>query len=423
MVLVLTDHFTRWKDAIAVPDGASETVARVLDSQIFAYFGLPERIHTDQGAQFESALFQELCALWGVQKSRTTAYHPQGNGVVERGNKELGDSLRALLLNRAEEDWDLLLPQIMRSIRATPHSTTHETANYMMFGRELKLPGTLTQPSLEEFSSRTEFVSQVQQRLQDAHEYLRHQQGLIRTSDEQQAPRFQVGDLVWLQNKRFKKGTTPKLQPKFTGPYTVEAAMENHTYKISSRGKTSVENESRLKLYSPTTSEWGQAPKRIEPTRQPPRPGPKKSSPSAVNTEPLLMPSPENLEVIPRESSPTPATNQQPPEPTTALDLNDDHDDVNPEPPPAPDIITETTSTRPQRQRKAREFPGYVLYHVQTKSKTNQCLIKTAPQDEPVIPARVHSSSMLEINPAADELDDLQQLEWKLPPAKLSVIY
>jgi len=133
------------------------------------------------------------------------------------------------------------------------------------------------------------------------------------------------------------------------------------------------------------------------------------------------MPSPENLEAIPRESSPTPATNQQPPEPTTALDLNDDHDDVNPETPPAPDIITE--ATRPQRQRKAREFPGYVLYHVQTKSKTNQCLIKTAPQDEPVIPARVHSSSMLGINPAADEPDDLQQLEWKLPPAKLSVIY
>ena len=124
MVLVLTDHFTRWKDTIAITDGTSEMVAQVLDSRIFAYFGLPERIHTDQGAQFESVLFKELCSLWGVQKSRTTAYHPQGNGVVERGNKELGDGLRALLLNRAEEDWDLLLPQIMRSIRATPHSTT-----------------------------------------------------------------------------------------------------------------------------------------------------------------------------------------------------------------------------------------------------------------------------------------------------------
>jgi len=64
MVLVLTDHFTRWKDAIAVPDGASETVARVLDSQIFAYFGLPERIHTDQGAQFDQ-LYSKNCVLYG----------------------------------------------------------------------------------------------------------------------------------------------------------------------------------------------------------------------------------------------------------------------------------------------------------------------------------------------------------------------
>ena len=104
MILVLTDHFSRWKDAIPLPDGTAETVARALDERIFAYFGLPERIHSDQGAQFESVMFQELCQLWGVQKSRTTAYHPQGNGVVERGNKELGDGLRALLVHRAEED-------------------------------------------------------------------------------------------------------------------------------------------------------------------------------------------------------------------------------------------------------------------------------------------------------------------------------
>ena len=61
----------------------------------------------------------ELCALWGVQKSHTTPYHPQAYGVVERGNRDLGDMLRSMLLGKKEEDWDLLLSQIMRTIRAS----------------------------------------------------------------------------------------------------------------------------------------------------------------------------------------------------------------------------------------------------------------------------------------------------------------
>ena len=86
----------------------------------------------------------ELCDIWGIQKTRTTPYHPQGNGVVERGNKDLGDALRSLLLHRDDTDWDILLPQIMRSIRSSPHSVTGETPNFLMFGRELALPDTLT---------------------------------------------------------------------------------------------------------------------------------------------------------------------------------------------------------------------------------------------------------------------------------------
>jgi len=99
-ILVLTDHFTRWADALAIPDASVPTVARVLDQNMFCYFGLPEQLHSDQGAQFQSQLLSDLCRLWEVNKSWTTPYHPQGNGVVERNNRMLGDSLRSLLLNR-----------------------------------------------------------------------------------------------------------------------------------------------------------------------------------------------------------------------------------------------------------------------------------------------------------------------------------
>ena len=62
----------------------------------------------------------ELCTLWGVRKSHITPHHPQANGVVKRGNRDLGDMLRSLLIGQDEENWDLLLPQIMRTIRASP---------------------------------------------------------------------------------------------------------------------------------------------------------------------------------------------------------------------------------------------------------------------------------------------------------------
>jgi len=94
-ILVLTDHFTRWADALAIPDESAPTVARASDQYVFCYLGLPEQIHTDQGAQFQSQLMGDLCRIWGVNQSRTTPYHPQGNRVVEGNNRMLGDASKA----------------------------------------------------------------------------------------------------------------------------------------------------------------------------------------------------------------------------------------------------------------------------------------------------------------------------------------
>ena len=60
-ILVLTDHFTRWQDALPIPDGTAPVVAEALESRVFSYLGIPEQIHSDQGSQFESGLMQELC--------------------------------------------------------------------------------------------------------------------------------------------------------------------------------------------------------------------------------------------------------------------------------------------------------------------------------------------------------------------------
>jgi len=63
-ILVLTEHFTRWADALAILNASAPTVAGVLDQRVFCYFGLPEQLHLDQGSQFQSQLMSDLCRLW-----------------------------------------------------------------------------------------------------------------------------------------------------------------------------------------------------------------------------------------------------------------------------------------------------------------------------------------------------------------------
>jgi len=79
-VLVVTDHFTKMAHAFLCPNQSLKAVAHQLWHNYFCIYGFPKRLHSDQGANFESALIAELLAVSGVQKSHTTPYHPMGNG-------------------------------------------------------------------------------------------------------------------------------------------------------------------------------------------------------------------------------------------------------------------------------------------------------------------------------------------------------
>lgn len=82
-VLVLTDVFSKYTLAVPTRDQHASTVAQVLVTEWFSKFGVPARIHSDQGRNFESTLIRQLCSLYGIEKSRTTPYHPAGNGQCE----------------------------------------------------------------------------------------------------------------------------------------------------------------------------------------------------------------------------------------------------------------------------------------------------------------------------------------------------
>ena len=154
-----------------------------------------------------------------------------------------------------------MLPQLLRAFRGTPQTSTGETANMLMLGRELRLPDLLmSNPPPSDQQEHSEYVQRLVDRLEEAHALLREQQMTVRQDDGEEPPLFQTGDLVLVQNTRRRKGENPKLQPKFVGPYEVVAAFGNHTYQLERLGQTTTQNECRLKLYQACTERRGQAP-------------------------------------------------------------------------------------------------------------------------------------------------------------------
>ena len=94
-LLVIMDYFTNWCEAIPIKDQKASMVAPLLVNKIFSRFGPPTILHSDQGANLESNLMHEICDVMGVTKTRTTAYHPSGDGQVERQNRTLQAMLAA----------------------------------------------------------------------------------------------------------------------------------------------------------------------------------------------------------------------------------------------------------------------------------------------------------------------------------------
>ena len=103
-ILVVTDHFTKYSQAYPTRNQTVKMTAQVLYNNFIVHYGFPVRLHSDQGRNFESKVIKELCVLGGIEKSRTTPYHPMGNGQCERFNRTLLEMLGTLETDQ-KVDW------------------------------------------------------------------------------------------------------------------------------------------------------------------------------------------------------------------------------------------------------------------------------------------------------------------------------
>ena len=134
-ILVVTDIFSKWVEAFPLKGTDAHTLAVVLVNEIVCRYGVvPSVIHSDQGANFCSEVIRCLCNLLGIEQTQTSAYHPQGNGQVERFNRTLKNML-AKVTQQNQKDWDVHLPHVLFAYCTSIHESTGFSPYYINFGQ------------------------------------------------------------------------------------------------------------------------------------------------------------------------------------------------------------------------------------------------------------------------------------------------
>ena len=233
--VTLIDRYTRWTEAIPVPDISAATVAFAVYNSWISRFGVPESIVTDQGTQFESLLFTELSQLLGFQRFRTTSYNPKCNGMIERWHRTVKSSIMCY----DRPDWTRILPSILLGLRTTFSEELQTTPAELTFGYSLRVPGQFLDSSSTSFIPQSDFVKELKQHFDE-----------IRPTpaSKHDSPYYFVSkDLTSCSHVFMRTDAVRKsLQPPYTGPFKVINRTDKN-FNIEINGKISKISIDRLK--------------------------------------------------------------------------------------------------------------------------------------------------------------------------------
>ncbi|CAF4195533.1 unnamed protein product [Rotaria sp. Silwood2] len=215
-VLVITDYFTRYITAIALPNCTAESAARALFEEFFCRFGIPSVILSDQGKHFQNKLMENLQKLIGYNHVYSTCYHSQTNGVVERFNATFVTQI-SKLQNAQHNNWNEFLPAVVFAYNTGIHKSTKFSPFELLYGRSARLPIHVP-PKHFTFLKPNDYFEQLKKTLQIFHEASRDnillQQQVTRTfyNKNRLNPQLTVGQKVLTR----MVGLKAKLEPTFS---------------------------------------------------------------------------------------------------------------------------------------------------------------------------------------------------------------
>ena len=135
-LLTFVDQFTKYAEAIPVPNTSAKVCARAYVKHIIARHGTGSILVTDRGTSFTSVFFRETRKILGIKQLYTPALHPQSNGGAEAWHKTLNQGL-SHYVNASGTNWGTLILLYLMAYRATPHGSTGYSPYVLLHGREI----------------------------------------------------------------------------------------------------------------------------------------------------------------------------------------------------------------------------------------------------------------------------------------------
>ena len=237
-ILTIIDQCTRFPEAIPLKDIETATVAEALMST-FSRVGLPDRVHSDCGSQFTSAMMGEVYRLMSIKRTTTAPYNPAGNGIVENFNKTIKNMLKKVAVERPK-DWSRYLAPLMFAVRDTVQDSTGFSPFELLYGRTVRTPMTMLKElwtgEVEEPELKTtyQYVLDLRERIEETCALAKEELGKVQTRNQQYYNRrtrnrqLRVGDSVLL----LLPTEHNKMLLSWQGPYKVVAKVGDVDYRI-----------------------------------------------------------------------------------------------------------------------------------------------------------------------------------------------
>ncbi|KAM0728859.1 Gag-Pol polyprotein [Formica fusca] len=231
----MIDRFSRWPEAIPLTEISADTVSTAFYTHWVARYGAPQTITTDQGPQFEAALFKALTNLIGCERIRTSAYHPASNGILERWHR----TLKSAIMCHANENWFEILPTVLLGLRTCFKEDLNASPAEMLYGSTLRIPG--------EFFIEEDLPSDPEIFIEKHRIHMREIKSRPTAHHHKKTPFFHKNlydcTHVWIREDAVRKS----LQPPYSGPFRIVNRINDNLFAIDVAGKIVNITTERLK--------------------------------------------------------------------------------------------------------------------------------------------------------------------------------
>lgn len=238
-ILTIQDNLTKYSVAIPIAETTSKDVATALARKFICIYGTPKVIISDRGTNFMSEIFREFTKMFRIKHFRTTAYHPQSNGSLERSHHVLTEYLKQFV--DRHRDWDYWVPSAMFSYNTSTHEGTKFSPYELVFGKRARIPSQFDyEPKDRTYD---DFFIDLVAKMRKDNEKARN--NLIKAKQRSKRyydrrvkkHRYEIGDDVWLE-KPVRHG---KFDDEYVGPYRITEILPHNNVRIRTgpnKGKT-----------------------------------------------------------------------------------------------------------------------------------------------------------------------------------------